>query len=72
MKKKNYVKPKIREHIPVTPFICQEVTGSANGQSNGSGSNWGVNSKMRIDPYAQNDDGSGFYQSYNNSDESLW
>lgn len=70
MNKKNYVKPKIREHIPVTPFICQEMTGSAHGQEGEPG--FGVNSKMRISPYAQNDDGNGFYQSYSSSDESLW
>lgn len=70
MNKKKYVRPKIREHIPVMPFICQGMTGSAHGQEGGSG--FGNNSKMRISPYAQNDETNSFYQSYSNSDESLW
>lgn len=42
MNKKKYVRPKIREHIPVTPFelYLTGISGSADNENKEPGSDW--------------------------------
>lgn len=80
MKKKNYIKPEMVEEFPDTPLICQSLTGSAHGQD--AGSPWGARRRSRYSSYydidSENDfiedsyENNSFYQSYNNSEESIW